>query len=77
VSARGVGSEVAVCTRAIITAEGDSEVISHPTPTSCIQVPMLEAKVAIQSQRNTDRRNGDQALADFSTDVEDVIDDMC
>jgi len=40
-----------------------SEVISHPAPASCIQVPMFEATDAIQSARKSGRRNGLQADA--------------
>ncbi len=36
-------------------------VISQPAPTSCIQVPMLEAMVAIHSMRKVVLRNGLQA----------------
>ena len=53
---------VAVCTSATITGVGASEVISQPAPTSCIQVPMLEKTLAIQSIRKTGERNGLQAL---------------
>jgi hypothetical protein len=42
------------------TSEGDevSEVISHPAPTSCIQVPMFDTMVAIHSPRKRPCRNG-------------------
>ncbi len=70
---RKTGNEVAVCTNATITAEGDSEVISQPAPTSCIQVPVLDASVAIQSQRKTERRNGDQVLTGSWPDTMGVI----
>jgi hypothetical protein len=40
---------------------GDNVVINHPAPISCIQVPMLEARVASQIARNNLMRSGDQA----------------
>jgi len=45
------------------TMSGDdvNEVISHPAPASCIQVPMFEATEAIQRARKSGWRNGLQA----------------
>jgi hypothetical protein len=47
-----------------MSGEGVSEVINQAAPTSCIQVPMLEATVANQRQRNKRCRNGDHAEMD-------------
>src|SRR5712671_5349899 len=43
----------AASTSATIEGDEDSEVISHPAPTSCIQVPMFETMVAIHNPRNS------------------------
>ena len=51
---------MAACTSATISGVGESEVMSQPAPTSCIQVPMLETTEAIHSMRNTLCRNGAQ-----------------
>ena len=56
-----MGKLVAACTSATISGEGASEVMSQLAPTSCIQVPILETTVAIQSARNRGRRSGAQA----------------
>ena len=42
-------SVVAAWTSATMNGDGASEVISQPAPTSCIQVPMFETTVAVQS----------------------------
>src|SRR2546426_3434526 len=55
------GRLVALCTRATINGDGESEVIAHAAPTFCIQVPMLETSEAIQSARNTGCDSGAQA----------------
>src|SRR5258705_1553198 len=55
------GRLVALCTRATINGDGDSEVIAHAAPTFCIQVPMLETSEAIQRARNTGCDSGAQA----------------
>src|SRR6266850_41756 len=55
----------AVSTSATRIGEVVSEVISHDSPTSCIQVPTFETTVAIQSARNTELRRGLQADADL------------
>jgi hypothetical protein len=47
-----------------ISADFDSEVISHAAPTFCIQVPRFEASAAIQSAKNTRRRSGAHADRD-------------
>ena len=41
----------AASTSATIDGDGESEVISHPAPTSCIQPPTLETIVAIHRLR--------------------------
>jgi len=48
-----MGSVLAVETSATIAGELASEVISHPEPTSFIQVPMFETSVAIHTARNS------------------------
>lgn len=68
-ASRNIGSVVAVCTSATMTGDGESEVISHPAPMSCIQVPMFEASVAIHSIRNIGIFSGDQAEAAVGVDV--------
>src|SRR5947199_9398028 len=55
------GRLVALCTRATINGDGESEVIAHAAPTFCIQVPMLETSEEIQSARNTGCDSGAQA----------------
>src|SRR6267142_1492494 len=58
---RKTGRLVALCTRATISGDGESEVIAHAAPTFCIQVPMLETSEAIHSTRNTGCDSGVQA----------------
>lgn len=48
---KNIGREPATCTRATFIGLAESEVISQTAPTSCIQVPMLEAMLASHSQR--------------------------
>ena len=48
-ASRKIGSVVAPWTSATMNGDGASEVISQPAPTSCIQVPMFETTVAVQS----------------------------
>src|SRR5713101_6804630 len=55
------GRLVALCTRATINGDGESEVIAHAAPTFCIQVPMLETSDEIHSARNTGCDSGVQA----------------
>jgi hypothetical protein len=55
------GRLVALCTRATINGDGESEVIVHAAPTFCIHVPMLETSEAIHSARNTGCDSGVQA----------------
>src|SRR5258708_36302574 len=55
------GRLVALCTRATINGDGESEVMAHAAPTFCIQVPMLETSEEIQSARNTGCDSGAQA----------------
>jgi hypothetical protein len=64
---RNIGNVVAACTRETIRGLGDNDIISQAAPTSCIQVPMLETTVAVQSARKTGSRNGAQgdAVADW------------
>src|SRR5438128_8803894 len=47
------GRLVALCTRATIKGDGESEVMAHAALTFCIHVPMLETSEAIHSARNT------------------------
>src|SRR5258706_3715722 len=54
------GKVSAVSTSATIDGSGESEVISHPAPTSCIHVPTLETMEAIHSLRNSVFRSGAQ-----------------
>ena len=56
---RNTGKVVAACTIATTNGDGDSSVISHPAPTSCIHVPMFETTVAIHKKANARWRNGD------------------
>src|SRR6266850_2537463 len=58
---RKTGRLVALCTRATINGDGESEVIVHAAPTFCIQVPMLDTSEAIHSARNTRCDSGAQA----------------
>src|SRR6266581_1752843 len=55
------GRLVALCTRATINGDGESEVIAHAAPTFCIQVPMFETSEELQSARNTGCDSGAQA----------------
>src|SRR5262245_23718566 len=55
------GRLVALCTRATINGDGESEVIDHAAPTFCIHVPTLETSDAIHSARNTGCDSGAQA----------------
>src|SRR3989441_3718836 len=55
------GRLVALCTRATINGDGESEVIAHAAPTFCIHVPTLETSEAIHSARNTGCDSGAQA----------------
>src|SRR2546426_8413565 len=53
-SARSItGKLSAASTSATIAGDDESDVISQPAPTSCIQVPMLETMVAIHKLRNS------------------------
>jgi len=51
----------AASTSATSEGEDESDVISQPAPTSCIQVPTLETMVAIQRLRKSPLRRGLQA----------------
>jgi hypothetical protein len=55
-----MGRLVAVCISATIRGDGVNEVISHPAPTSCIQVPMFEVSEAIHRARKVGWCNGRQ-----------------
>ena len=48
----------AASTSATIDGDDESDVISQPAPTSCIQVPTLETIVAIHRLRKSALRNG-------------------
>src|SRR2546427_271777 len=51
----------ALCTRATMKGDGESEVMAHAALTFCIHVPMLETSEAIHSARNTGCDSGVQA----------------
>src|SRR6266404_6936497 len=55
------GRLVALCTRATMKGDGESEVMAHAALTFCIHVPMLETSEAIHSARNTGCDSGVQA----------------
>src|SRR5438128_4174397 len=55
------GRLVALCTRATINGDGESDVMAHAALTFCIHVPMLETSEAIHSARNTGCDSGVQA----------------
>ena len=59
----------AASTSATIDGEGDSDVISHPAPTSCIHVPTFETMVAIHRLRKSPFRSGLQAEGAASTGI--------
>jgi hypothetical protein len=61
---RKTGSMAAACTRLTISGEGASEVISHPAPVFWIHMPLLEARLAIQSARKAGWQRGAKALGD-------------
>src|SRR6266567_928577 len=48
----------AASTNATSDGDDDNDVISHPAPTSCIQVPILDTIVAIHKLRNSAFRRG-------------------
>lgn len=54
------GILLAASTSATIEGDEESEVISQPDPTSCIQPPTFDTNVAIQRLRNTLFRSGNQ-----------------
>src|SRR6266446_9526553 len=58
---RKTGRLVALCTRATMKGDGESDVMAHAALTFCIHVPMLETSEAIHSARNTGRDSGVQA----------------
>jgi hypothetical protein len=70
---RKMGSVVAAWIRATMSGADVKDVISQPEPASCIQVPTLDATVAIQSARNTGSARG--LRADLSADDGIVIRD--
>jgi hypothetical protein len=59
---RKLGSEDAVCTRAVISGEMDNVVIIHDAPTVCIQVPTFDASAAIHTSLKLRCLSGVQAL---------------
>src|ERR1700688_2652423 len=56
-----IGMLSAASTSATIDGEDESEVISQPAPTSCIQVPTFETIVAIHRLRKSTVCSGAQA----------------
>src|SRR5881628_1388842 len=73
------GKLSAASTSATIDGEDESEVISQPAPTSCIQVPTFETMVAIQRLRKSPFRKGLQAEggAPVGVDAADAIFPAC
>src|SRR3954447_5510920 len=63
---RKTGRLMAVCMSATNSGEGVRDVISQAAPTLCIQVPMLDATAAIQSERKTAWLSGLQGEAPAS-----------
>ena len=61
---RNTGSMAAACTKLTISGEGASEVISHPAPVFWIHMPVLLARLAIQSARKIGWRRGAKAPKD-------------
>jgi len=57
---RNTGKLAEVSTRETSSGEVESEVMSQSAPTSCIQVPMLEASAASHSARKSGCRKGSQ-----------------
>lgn len=55
----------AACIMAINSGEGESDVINHAAPTSCIQVPMLETAEASHRARNNGWARGLHMEAGF------------
>ena len=53
-----IGSEVEACTSATMSTESEIEVISQAAPTPWMSAPKLEARLAIQIERNVACRNG-------------------
>ena len=51
---RKIGRLSAVCNSATTSGDGVCEVISHASPTSSIQEPMLDTTEAIHNQRKSD-----------------------
>src|SRR5690606_27231859 len=68
-ASKNSGRVVAACTSATSSELGDNEVISHPAPTSCIQVAMLEMIEAIHRARKTGKLSGPFAGAAISMAV--------
>jgi hypothetical protein len=60
---KDIGRLSAACTNAIRVADRVSDVISHDAPTSCIQPPVLEMRVANQSARKVGQYRGLQGRA--------------
>ncbi len=53
-----IGSAPIANTKDTISGEGESDVISHCPPVSCIEVPIFDVTVAIQSARNIGIESG-------------------
>ena len=65
IARKNTGKTMAVWTSDTMKGSAVRLVISQPAPTSCIQVPRLDTRLAIQIARNMGRRRG--APADGST----------
>src|SRR3546814_13365457 len=52
------GKVVAACTRATIAGAGLRVVMSEPAPTSCLQLPTLATRVAVQASAKARRETG-------------------
>jgi hypothetical protein len=57
-ASRKNGRLVAVCMSDTMSGCGASDVINHAALASCIQVPMLDARDAVQSARKTGCESG-------------------
>src|SRR5690242_5390359 len=53
-----MGSEVAVCTRATMWADGVSDVIIQEAPVDWMRLPRLDARLAVHRAANRRRRSG-------------------
>ena len=66
-----MGSVAEACTRATMSAEAASEVMSHAAPTDWISPPKFEAMLASHTARKTGWRNGPRAARRVGMDPEE------